>query len=52
MEVYFYKPFSKNRRMPLNAERTRYSSVKGERIVRFSPTARLRESFFIKLLCV
>jgi hypothetical protein len=32
----------KNRRMPLIAARTRYSLVKGERIVRFVLTARLR----------
>jgi len=33
---------SKNRRMPLSAESTRYSLVKGERIVRSVLTARLR----------
>ena len=33
---------SKNRRMPLFAACTRYSLVKGERIVRFVLTARLR----------
>ena len=34
---------SKNRRMPLFAACTRYSLVKGERIVRFVLTARLRD---------
>ena len=34
---------SKNRRMPVNAASTRYSLVKGERIVRYGLTARLRE---------
>ncbi|KAK9189983.1 hypothetical protein WN943_018583 [Citrus x changshan-huyou] len=34
---------SKNRRMPLSAASTRYSLVKGERIVRSVLTARLRE---------
>ena len=33
---------SKNRRMPVSAASTRYSLVKGERIVRFVLTARLR----------
>jgi hypothetical protein len=34
---------SKNRRMPLDVASTRYSLVKGERIVRFVLTARLRD---------
>jgi hypothetical protein len=34
----------KNRRMPLIAARTRYSLVKGKRIVRSVLTARLRDS--------
>jgi hypothetical protein len=34
---------SKNSRMPLFAARTRYSLVKGERIVRFVLTAWLRD---------
>ncbi|GAB2219822.1 hypothetical protein Droror1_Dr00007459 [Drosera rotundifolia] len=36
-------PLSKNGRMPHEAAGTRYSLVKGERIVRFVLTARLRE---------
>jgi len=34
---------SKNRRMPLGTTSTRYSLVKGERIVRYVLIARLRE---------
>ena len=42
---------SKNKRMPLIAARTRYSLVKGERIVRFVLTARLR-AFYLPVCSI
>ena len=45
-ELSFKIALSKNRRMLLIAAITRYSLVKGERIVRFVPTGHLREEFY------
>ena len=41
---------SKNRRMPLKTPRTRYSLVKGERIVRYVLNAWLRKFLFDRVL--
>ena len=43
MEALNAEYLSKNKRMPQKAVRTRYSLVKGERIVRSVRTARLRD---------